>query len=85
MFVIFKRPKPMFFIGQMVFVLSGDVASAQHYMIVRKREWVRQSGYAQWNWFYTGTIFRAEASKLVLVSADTSQLEKNLSAINWFP
>lgn len=83
MFVIFRRPKPLFRVGQLVSI-PGKEADGGHFMHIRERQWIRQSGYARWDWFYTGTSFKAEGPKLILVCAERHCREQELDTINWF-
>ncbi len=80
MFTIFRRPKPQFRVGQIVFVPQEKESGPGYYMQIRGRQWVRQGGYgcAHWDWFYTGVTFGVKGTSLVQRSREESHREQEL-------
>ena len=77
MFTIFRRPKPQFRVGQIVFVPEKEPGTG-YYMQIQGRQWVRQSGYAHWDWFYTGVTFEVRGTSLSQRSKEESHRELEL-------
>ncbi len=83
MFTIFRRPKPKFRVGQIVFVPEKKPDTG-YYMQIQGRRWVRQSGYAHWDWFYIGLTFEVKGTSLSQRSRKESHSERELSRIGLF-
>ena len=84
MFTIFRRPKPQFRVGQIVFVPEKEPPGVGYYMQIRRRRWVRQNGYAHWDWFYIGVTFEIKGMSLSLRSKEESHCERKLHHIGFF-
>ena len=82
MFTIFRRPKPQFRIGQIVFVPNKG-SGAGYYMRIQKLRWVRQSGYTHWDWFYTGETFEVKGTSLSPRSTEDIHKEQELQGLTF--
>lgn len=81
LFTIFKRPKPLFQVGQIVFI-PGKKGEG-HYMQVQERGWVKQCEHPRWDWFYSGLTFRVEGKLLALKCREESYRENEIMSLTW--
>jgi hypothetical protein len=82
MFTMFRRPKPRFRVGQIVYV-PGNEGSPGYYMQIRELKWVKQNGYTHWDWFCIGTSFRVDGTSLIPKCKEETHREHEVGGLTF--